>query len=75
MNTDIAEFAQTQQLMKTLLAPGNKILVEAGPFDKIWGIGLAEDRKDATDVVKWQGTNLLGVALMEVRDMLRSDVL
>lgn len=52
---------------------GNKILVEASPYDKIWGIGLAVTDPRAADQDKWQGQNLLGKALMRVRDTLRSE--
>jgi len=46
------------------------VLVEASPVDPIWGIGLAKDHPDALLPGKWKGTNLLGFALMEVRDEL-----
>ncbi|MDQ7757875.1 NADAR domain-containing protein [Xanthomonas sontii] len=43
------------------------MLVEASPVDRIWGIGLAADDPRAADPTTWQGENLLGFALMEVR--------
>ena len=49
---------------------GNKILVEASPYDGIWGIKMAETDKMAQNPLKWNGFNLLGFALMEVRDVL-----
>lgn len=58
-------------LQDYLLSTDNKILVEASPYDKIWGIGLGSDNKDSLDPKKWQGGNLLGFALMEVRDYYR----
>nr|WP_276312566.1 NADAR domain-containing protein [Pseudoalteromonas rubra] len=42
----------------------------ASPVDKIWGIGLAEDHEFASVPQKWKGLNLLGYALMTVRDQL-----
>jgi hypothetical protein len=43
-------------------------LVEASPIDAIWGIALAEDDKDALDIKKWRGENLLGYILTSLRD-------
>lgn len=47
------------------------ILVESSPYDKIWGIGLDRETALKGTVEQWQGENLLGCALMEVRDWLR----
>ena len=49
---------------------GNQVLVEASPVDTIWGIGLAQDNPAAEDPDTWKGLNLLGFALMEVREQL-----
>ena len=46
------------------------VLVEASPDDRIWGIGLAADNLNINNPHLWQGTNLLGSALMEVRSLL-----
>ncbi|MEL6142345.1 MAG: NADAR family protein [Bacteroidota bacterium] len=56
-----------------LLSTGDNILVEASPYDRIWGIGLSVQDPKAHNPKQWQGTNLLGFALMEVRDELRKD--
>lgn len=55
-----------------LMSFGNEEIVEASPYDKIWGIGLAEDNEDALDKTKWQGTNWLGEAIMQVRESLKN---
>lgn len=45
----------------------NRVLVEASPYDKIWGIGIPADDKHIENPLEWKGQNLLGFALMEVR--------
>lgn len=68
---NIYKFAQNPRLKDFLLSTGDKIIVEASPNDRIWGIGLDENSPDAAVPARWQGENLLGFALMEVRDHLR----
>lgn len=65
----IEKFSQNPDLKKALVRTGDAILVEASPFDKIWGIGISA--KDAQKNKPWEGENLLGKALMEVRDNIR----
>jgi len=67
-----AKFSQNPALASYLLNTGDRVLVEASPVDAIWGIGLAADDVRATDPARWQGLNLLGFALMQVRARLRS---
>ncbi|MEY2863728.1 MAG: hypothetical protein RLY58_1435, partial [Pseudomonadota bacterium] len=50
----------------------NQVLVEASPVDQIWGIGLAADDPRAANPAQWRGLNLLGFALMHVREQLSS---
>jgi len=66
-----AKFSQNPELAEFLLGTGRRVLVEASPADKIWGIGLTEDHCDADNPFKWKGINLLGFALMEVRKRLK----
>ncbi|MCW8877006.1 MAG: NADAR family protein [Kangiellaceae bacterium] len=68
---NLAKFSQNEQLREFLLSTGKRVLVEASPVDKVWGIGLAEDHQDASNPFKWKGMNLLGFVLMEVRSRLR----
>lgn len=63
-----AKFAQSPDLGAFLRATDTRVLVEASPVDRIWGIGLARDDERAGNPLRWRGLNLLGFALMEVRD-------
>ena len=63
----IEKFSQNTLLKQELLNTNDAILVEASPYDTIWGIGLNE--QDAK-IKKWRGENLLGKALMDVRTIL-----
>jgi len=56
--------------LQFLNATGSKVLVEASPLDRIWGIGLATGHEDVNCPSRWRGLNLLGFALMNVRDAL-----
>jgi iron complex outermembrane recepter protein len=67
---NLHKFSQHPELRDFLLKTGDRILVEASPVDRIWGIGLAKEHPDAGNPGRWQGENLLGFALMEVRDKL-----
>jgi len=62
------KFTQHSALKEYLLATGEKILVEASPNDAIWGIGMGASDPAACNPATWRGNNLLGFALMEVRD-------
>lgn len=64
------KFSQHIDLRQFLLYTGNKVIVEASPRDRIWGIGMGQDNPDVLNPFKWRGSNLLGFALMEARDRL-----
>ena len=64
---NLAKFSQHPKLRAFLLGTGNKVLVEAGPVDAVWGIGLAGNDARALDPGQWRGLNLLGFVLMDVR--------
>ncbi len=72
VKANYAKFSQNEDLKTFLLQTKNRILVEASPVDAIWGIGMAEDHENASNPKKWKGKNLLGFALMEVRDEILS---
>ena len=71
LNGNWCKFSQNRRLRDFLLSTGDSILAEASPYDTIWGIGLSADAPDAQNPRSWLGQNLLGFALMEVRDELR----
>lgn len=71
VSANIAKFSGNEALRNFLLGTKQRVLVEASPVDKIWGIGMAEDNSACTNPNKWKGCNLLGFALMEVRDQLK----
>ena len=66
-----AKFSQNDSLKKYILSTGDIELVEASPYDRIWGVGIAENDPDIFDKSKWLGQNLLGKCLMRVRNQLR----
>lgn len=70
VNGNIRKFEQNPKLKEYLLSTDDSILVEASPYDKIWGVGISEDNDDIWYPEYWKGQNLLGFALMEVRKML-----
>jgi ribA/ribD-fused uncharacterized protein len=67
---NIAKFGQNPDLLAYLLSTAGRILVEASPTDRVWGIGLAADDRRAWQPSQWSGLNLLGFALMDVREIL-----
>jgi ribA/ribD-fused uncharacterized protein len=67
---NLAKFAHNPELGEFLTATRPRMLVEASPRDRIWGIGMTPAHPDATRPWRWRGTNLLGFALMNVRDRL-----
>lgn len=66
-----AKFEQNSDIKEVLLETGDAVLVEASPFDKIWGIGLGSKKAKGIPPEEWPGENLLGKALMKVRDDFR----
>ena len=69
---NVHKFGQDLSLREFLLGTGERVLVEASPRDRIWGIGLPRDDPRAADPARWRGLNLLGFALMEARTRLRT---
>ena len=66
---NLLKFSQDENLMKMLIDTYPKIIVEASPYDVIWGIGMNANEEGINDEKNWRGTNLLGKVLMEIRDI------
>ena len=66
----LAKFSQNSDLREQLKGTESAILAECAVKDRIWGIGLSMHDPNRLDRTKWQGQNLLGYALMMVRERL-----
>lgn len=71
LNGNYFKFTQNPELREFLLDTGDSILAEASPYDGIWGIKMRDTDENIFNPLKWKGENLLGFALMEVRDEIR----
>ena len=67
----LAKFDQSDALRSFLVGTGERVLVEASPLDRVWGIGLSATEPAADDPSRWRGLNLLGFALMQARHVLQ----
>lgn len=66
----LAKFSQNEDLKSQLKTTGDTVLAECAVKDRIWGIGLSMKDPDRFEIDKWKGQNLLGYALMMVREQL-----
>jgi ribA/ribD-fused uncharacterized protein len=64
------KFSQDLGLKGLLLGTGSRELVEASPYDRIWGIGY-DAKNAAANHARW-GENLMGKALMSVRKAIKT---
>lgn len=71
---NLLKFSQNEKHRQALLDTGDTILVEASPYDPIWGIKLREDDPAAKDMEAWQGENRLGFILTKVREVIRDEM-
>jgi ribA/ribD-fused uncharacterized protein len=67
---NVAKFGQNEDFGSFLRSTKQKVLVEASPRDRIWGIGMGSANPDARIPARWRGRNLLGFALMAAREAL-----
>lgn len=73
LDGNLAKFSQNVLLKDFLLSTSKKVLIEASPYDKIWGIGLDESSDHIKNPLFWKGDNKLGFVLMKVRDILQNN--
>lgn len=69
-DANVAKFGQHAELGDFLRGTAARVLVEASPRDRIWGIGMGAGNPDADHPARWRGLNLLGFALIAARDRL-----
>ena len=67
----LAKFSQNDDLKEKLLATKDSVLAECAVNDRIWGIGLSMSDPNRNEISMWKGQNLLGYALMMVREQLK----
>ena len=67
---NLAKFSQHPKALDVLAETGTSILVEASPYDRLWGIGMGATDPGASDPARWRGLNLLGFVLMATRQRL-----
>lgn len=66
------KFSQNEDLKEILLNPifDGKHFVEGSPTDKVYGVGIKWDSPEIGDETNWNGLNLLGKILDDVRETL-----
>ena len=74
VKANLAKYQQNPILRNILLGSGDRIIVEASPHDIIWGVGIHWIDDNILDEKNWRGQNLLGKALMEVRENIKSEL-
>ena len=67
----VAKFSQNEELKERLLQTGDALLAECAVHDRIWGIGLSMKDEKKFEISQWRGENLLGYALMIVRNKIK----
>lgn len=68
----VSKFTSTPRLKETILGTGDACLVEASPYDAVWGVALSADDPRILDETQWRGMNLLGIVLMAARTIIRA---
>ena len=66
------KFTQNEKLQRGLLLTGDKVLIEASPYDHIWGVGLGPNDARLLNTDEWRGQNLLGQCLIDIRKAIQN---
>ena len=66
------QFTQHENMKHELFETIGTTLAYADPYDTLLGIGLGMQSRDAYKEDRWQGRNILGYVLTDVRDELLS---
>jgi ribA/ribD-fused uncharacterized protein len=69
-----AKYTQNEELKQLLINTGDRLLVEASPYDQIWGIGLGETEPNIDNPLVWKGQNLLGWAITLVKQEILNEL-
>lgn len=64
------KFKQSPNLLEQLLETRDSYLVECAVSDRSWACGISLYDDARFNLANWKGSNILGFALMEVREML-----
>lgn len=68
------KFSKLTNYTNILLLTDNNIIVEASPYDDIWGVKLSINNSNIYNIQKWKGKNILGYALMEAREAIKNNL-
>lgn len=68
----LAKFSQNSDLKARLLQTGDAVLAECAHSDVTWACGIRLTDHRRFDANMWRGENILGFALIEVRNQLKS---
>ncbi len=63
----VTKLTQNVHSYKALEAPGDTLLVEASPYNKLWDAGLGINDPDLANAQLWKGDNLMGDILGDIR--------
>jgi ribA/ribD-fused uncharacterized protein len=68
------KFTQNPEIKEYLLNDPGTEIVEASPYDVIWGIGLGADKPQAWHKNSWRGENRLGECITDVRKYILDEI-